>query len=183
MSGPAVLFSESEIAGRVCDLARAIAGLADPPEILSPVLAGAFVFAADLARALSREGLDLPVEFLWLRSYGDAREGGRMMVRAAPGEVVRGKSVLLIDGVLDHGATLIAARDLLIQAGASAVTTAVVVDKRRDGALLPGRPCLLHGRERVSSSATAWTMPDWRVACPISRQARIDQNCFSSRSI
>ena len=32
-----------------------------------PVLAGAFVFAADLLRALSSEGLSLETEFIWLR--------------------------------------------------------------------------------------------------------------------
>lgn len=129
-----VLYSETEIATRVCELARGIAGMAAPPEILVPVLTGAFVFAADLSRALWREGLDLPVEFLWLRRYGVHREGGEMKVLAGPGETVAGARVLLIDGVLDHGLTLVTARNLLMKAGAASVTTAVVLDKRRAGA-------------------------------------------------
>ena len=136
MSRPAVLFSEAEIETRVEALARAIATAPIRPDILVPVLVGAFVFAADLLRALSREGLDLPVEFLWLSSYGHARSGSQIIVRAGPSEAVRGKSVLLIDGVLDHGHTLAAACDLLLDAGAAAVTTAVVVDKRRPTAAL-----------------------------------------------
>lgn len=131
MSGPAVLFSEGEIQARVTAMAQALAAAPTRPEIMVPVLVGAFVFAADLSRALSRQGLDLPVEFLWLASYRDARVGGEVAVRAGAGELVCGKSVLLVDGVLDHGRTLMKARDLLIAAGATAITTAVVVDKRR----------------------------------------------------
>ena len=136
MSGSAVLYSEAEIRARVEAMAHAIAAAPRRPEILVPVLVGAFVFAADLSRALSREGLDLPVEFLWLASYRDGRAGGEVAVRAGAGEAVHGKSVLLVDGVLDRGRTLMTARDLLVQAGASTITTAVVVDKRHAAALL-----------------------------------------------
>lgn len=134
MSAPAILFSESEIETRVNEIARTIAAQTPRPEIMAPVLAGAFVFAADLLRALSKEGLDLPVEFLRLRSYGDAREGGDIAILAGPSEAVRGKHVLLADGVLDHGRTLAVARDLLLKAGAASVATAVVIDKRRETA-------------------------------------------------
>lgn len=136
MSGPEVLFSESEIEARVRGIARALAAQPERPQIVAPVLVGAFVFAADLGRALAREGLDLPVEFLWLRSYGAGRVGGEMSVLAGPGEEVRDRHVLLIDGVLDHGHTLVTARDLLTKAGARQVTTAVVVDKLRQTAPL-----------------------------------------------
>lgn len=115
-------------------MARAVASAPMPPDIVVPVLAGAFVFAADLVRALAREGLDVPVEFLWLRSYGTAREASEIAVLAGPDESVRGKNILLIDGVLDRGRTLAAARDLLAEAGANSVTIAVVVDKHRVGA-------------------------------------------------
>lgn len=134
MSGPELLFSEREIAARVAAMARTIASSRDRPEVLAPVLVGAFVFAADLARALAREGLDLPVEFLWLKSYGADRVAGEVVVLAGPGESVRGKHVLLIDGVLDNGSTLATARDLLMKAGARKVSTAVVVDKEREAA-------------------------------------------------
>jgi hypoxanthine phosphoribosyltransferase len=123
---PEILFSESEIAKRVASLAREIALL--KPEIVVPILSGAFVFAADLMRALAREGLSLPMEFLWLRSYR-AKSAGEMEVIAGPGEAARGKRVLLIDGVLDRGNTIVKARALLKDAGAASVITAVAVDK------------------------------------------------------
>ena len=136
-----ILFSESEIALRVAALAKEI--VRAKPDIAVAILAGAFVFAADLLRGLAREGLDIPIEFLTLRSYGDARIGGEISVRLGASENIVGKNVLLIDGVLDHGRTLVKARELL--QGARAIITAVAVDKIRDGALLKAdHACFTH---------------------------------------
>jgi hypoxanthine phosphoribosyltransferase len=99
------------------------------PEIAVPVLAGAFVFAADLLRALAKEGLDLPTEFVWLRSYGTNETPGDVMVLKGPGEIVRTRNVLLIDGVLESGATLARAKMLLEEAGAASVQSVVAVRK------------------------------------------------------
>jgi hypoxanthine phosphoribosyltransferase len=57
-------------------------------------------------------------------------------VLLAPGDSVAGRHVLLIDGVLDHGNTLQRAREIVLAAGARAVTTAVVVDKMRQTGLV-----------------------------------------------
>lgn len=134
---PEPLFTEAEIGVRVDALADAIASADDRPTLAAPILAGAFVFAADLLRALAKKGISLPVEFLWLRSYGDAREpADRVTVLVAPGAAVRGGHVLLIDGVLDHGRTLEQAMRLLREAGARRITTVVAVDKRRVEALM-----------------------------------------------
>lgn len=132
-----ILYSETEIQARVGALADTITAASDPPERAAPILAGAFVFAADLLRALARRGLPLPVEFLWLRSYADARESaGSVAVLASPGQGVRDRHVLLIDGVLDGGHTLQVARGLLAGAGARRITSVVVVDKRRKDAVM-----------------------------------------------
>ena len=136
MSTPDILFSEGEIAARIEAMAQTIASSPKPPQILVGILAGAFVFAADLARALAREGLPLSVEFLWLRSYGAVRTGGDVKVLVGPTDIVGGKHVLLADGVLDHGHTLVKARDLLLGHGARSVVTAVAVDKLRGDAFL-----------------------------------------------
>jgi hypoxanthine phosphoribosyltransferase len=131
------LFSEAEIRAGVATVAEQIVAMRDRPELALPILNGAYVFAADLLRALDIRGLSLPVEFLQLRSYGETRVAqGEARVLIGPGENVRGRHVLLLDGVLDRGRTLQAARGLAIAAGARAVTSAVAVDKRRDGAVL-----------------------------------------------
>ena len=130
---PEVLFSEEAIAARVDAMARDIAG--ERPEIAVTILIGGFVFAADLVRALARHGVHLEVEFLWLRSYGDARVGGAVSLLAGPSENVRGKRALLIDGVLDVGRTIVKAQQLLEAAGATAIMTAVAVDKGQADAI------------------------------------------------
>ena len=127
--GERTLFSEAKIGGAVTKLAKRIAAAPLKPEIAAPVLAGAFVFASDLMRALAREGLDLQTEFIWLRSYGQSEAPDDVMVLKAPSEIVRGRTVLLIDGVLDSGATLARAKELLLEEGASAVISAVAVSK------------------------------------------------------
>jgi hypoxanthine phosphoribosyltransferase len=131
-----ILFSADEIATRVGELAHDIAARPQRPDLLVGVLVGAFVFAADLARSLACEGLPLGIEFLWLRSYGHGRSGGEVRTLVAATRNVRDRHVLLVDGVLDQGTTLVKARALLNEAGAASIATAVAVDKRRANALL-----------------------------------------------
>ena len=123
------LYSQAEIARRVKAAAHTIAHAPLRPQIAVPVLTGAFVFAADLLRALAREGVDLETEFIWLRSYGRFERPGDIMVLKGPAETVRGKTVLLIDGVLESGGTLACAKQLLGKAGAAAVISVVAVKK------------------------------------------------------
>lgn len=131
-----ILYPEEMIRERVDAVARQIAAAPLKPDIALPILAGGFVFAADLLRALAREGLSLPTEFLWLRSYGAARTGGEVAVLVGPPEWLHGKTALLIDGVLDRGHTLAKARALLLERGAATVLTAVAVDKSQSGAAM-----------------------------------------------
>lgn len=129
------LFSEARIQSRLNKVARSIAASPLRPDVAVPVLAGAFVFAADLLRALARNGLDLETEFIWLRSYGRAEQPDDVMVLKGPTEIVRGRTVLLIDGVLDSGATLVRAKELLEEAGAASVVSVVAVAKSHPKAL------------------------------------------------
>ena len=163
------LFSVAAIRRRVTEAARSIARAPLKPEVAVPVLMGAFVFAADLLRALSREGLDLETEFIWLRSYGRGEEPGDVVVLKAPSEVVRGRTVLLIDGVLDSGGTLVRARELLDEAGASAVMSIVAVAKaypkplfHADRALFHAGPEFLFGYG-MDRAGTGRSYPDIRI--------------------
>ncbi len=132
---PTPLYSADDIAQKLAQLVEKLAALPQRPQVAAPVLVGAFVFAADLVRAMAREGVHLDTEMIWLRSYGNERTGSAMSVLAAPTEHVRGKHVLLIDGVLDKGHTMVRAGKLLREAGAQSVTTVVAVDKRNHDAV------------------------------------------------
>src|ERR1700749_1613916 len=132
---PVVLFSAEEIAPGVQDLAREIAAAPRKPDIAMPILVGGFVFAADLVRALAIEGVNLEVEMLWLRSYGDKRVAGAISMIAGPSEQITGRHVLVIDGVLDAGRTIAKAVSLIQAAGAASVQVAVMLDKQRRDAV------------------------------------------------
>ncbi|HEY5338146.1 MAG TPA: phosphoribosyltransferase family protein [Rhizomicrobium sp.] len=142
-----ILHSETDIQARVEVVARDIAQAPLKPDMAVAILSGAFVFAADLMRALAREGLSLPLEFLWLRSYADKREGGAIAVLVGPTEKIHGRTVLLIDGVLDGGHTIEKAHTLLREAEAAAIVTAVAVDKARAGAVAKADHALFRGTQ------------------------------------
>ena len=95
------------------------------------ILVGGFVFAADLVRALSNEGVHLEVEMLWLRSYGDKRVANAVSMIAGPSEQIAGRHVLVIDGVLDAGRTVKKAVSLIQAAGAASVRVVAMLDKQR----------------------------------------------------
>jgi hypoxanthine phosphoribosyltransferase len=124
------LYSEAQIAEQVRALARRIAA-SEPNRLLAiVVLKGAFVFAADLVRALAVEGVRLEIEFISLASYGSRLEtSGEVQVRRDIEVAVSGRDVLIIDDVLDSGLTLKFARDLMRSRGARRVSIAVMVDK------------------------------------------------------
>lgn len=145
MTAHKILHSEAEIRARVDAVARKIAKAPLKPDFAVAILAGAFVFAADLLRALAQVGLSLPIEFLWLRSYADKRTGGEISVLVGPTEMIHARTVLLIDGVLDGGHTLAKAKELLFNAEAAAVITVVAVDKLRDDAVLQADHALFAG--------------------------------------
>jgi len=128
---PEILFSSEEIAARVSELAREIAQAPQRPDIAMPILVGGFMFAADLVRALSREGVDLAVEMLWLRSYGDKRVASAISMIAGPSDQIAGRHVLVIDGVLDVGRTVKKAVSLIEAAGAASVRVVALLDKQR----------------------------------------------------
>ena len=128
---PATLFSAEQMDERVRAMAREIAGSKLVPDIAMPVLVGGFVFAADLIRALAWEGVQMDVEMIWLRSYGDKRVASAVSMVAGPSEQISGRHVLVIDGVLDAGRTVAKAVSLIQAAGAASVQVAVMLDKQR----------------------------------------------------
>lgn len=129
-AGIEMLFSRHRIAARVRRLARQIAADLPADFLMVVVLKGAFVFAADLARALHAEGARPRLGFLVLSSYGAGTRGaGRIHVLGEMLDDVAGRGVLVVDDILDTGLTLAHARDRLLAHGAAGVRTCVLVDK------------------------------------------------------
>lgn len=126
----AIRFSSAEIATRIEDLARDIRDAMPDDTLMVPVLTGSFVFAADLVRALARAGADWPLDFMTLSSYGaGTQSSGQIDIVRDLRESVAGRSVLVIDDILDTGRTLLFARDLLRNRGARDVRICALLDK------------------------------------------------------
>jgi len=99
------LLSAHDISGVVEDLAEKIReDYNGKVPVLIGLLKGAFVFMADLARALD---MDLDVEFIQPSSYSKGRSSAEEveLVHSLKGDV-KGRHVLMIDGIVDRGATL-----------------------------------------------------------------------------
>ncbi len=135
---PVVLLSEAEIAERVTVLADLLAIYLKPNCVGVCLLTGGIWFAADLTRALARIGHAIAFDALWLSSYADNREPGTMLIRAPLQRPVEGRQVLIIDDVLDTGASLKIAREIAKEAGAAEVLTCVFArkpDPLKEGAM------------------------------------------------
>ncbi|MCB2098208.1 MAG: hypoxanthine phosphoribosyltransferase [Parvularculaceae bacterium] len=124
------LYSEDDVRRRIDALAADIAAAMPQDFLMAPVLTGAFVFAADLLRALHRLGRDPHVDFVQLSSYGGARASSGVVTLlkdfSAP---LEGRSILLIDDVLDTGRSLHFAKNMVLDRGAAAAKIAVLVRK------------------------------------------------------
>ena len=105
VSAPEVLLGEQALAERVRELGAAIsADYRDVPLVVVVVLKGSFVFAADLVRAIDAP---LEVDFLGVRSYGDATEtSGIVQITSDLTRSIEGRDVLIVEDIVDTGLTL-----------------------------------------------------------------------------
>jgi hypoxanthine phosphoribosyltransferase len=125
-----ILHSESAIRARIDELAGEIAQHYREPFLMAPVLTGAFVFAADLLRALHRRGVDPIVDFVQLSSYGGARaSSGVVTLLKDFSTKLEGQKILLVDDVLDTGRSLHFAKNMVLDRGAADARICVLVRK------------------------------------------------------
>lgn len=110
-------------------LARDItARLTDRSPLVITVLNGGLVFAGQL---LPRLPFALDISYVHVRRYGRETRGGELVWIAGPQEPVSGRTVLLLDDILDEGETLLAIRSRLYELGATEVLLAAFAVKIR----------------------------------------------------
>ncbi|MDH4188821.1 MAG: hypoxanthine-guanine phosphoribosyltransferase [Betaproteobacteria bacterium] len=90
------------------------------------VMGGAVVFAGQL---LPRLRFPLDFDYIHASRYGTATQGGGIEWRVSPSDAVRGRTILVVDDILDGGETLSAVRQQLLARGANEVYNAVLVEK------------------------------------------------------
>ena len=102
------------------------AKLSDSLPVVMPVMGGAVVFTGQLLPLLL---FPLEFDYLHVTRYDGKTRGGQIQWKTKPHVDVRGRTVLVVDDILDEGNTLAAIRDHMLAEGAAAFHSAVFADK------------------------------------------------------
>lgn len=101
-----VVYSEEEVRERVVALGQAIdRDLAEDEDLLVVgLLKGSFIFMADLVRAIPRP---MKVDFIRVASYGSGTvSSGDVRLLYDPETSLEGRSVVIVEDIIDSGTTL-----------------------------------------------------------------------------
>ncbi len=121
------LYNEAEIEAAIGKVAEAINDcLAERNPVVFCVMNGGLIFAGKL---LPKLNFPLELSYLHATRYRSETTGGELFWKAKPEISFIDRDVLIIDDILDEGHTLGAIIDFCRHAGASAVHTAVLIDK------------------------------------------------------
>lgn len=122
------LFSAAQVDAAIAKVAGDVTqAMADSQPLVLCVMSGATVFAGKLLPLLR-----FPLEFDYLQAsrYQNSTSGGQEVVwKTLPGDNVRGRTVLLLDDILDEGHTLAAVSKKCLEAGAARILIAVLTEK------------------------------------------------------
>src|SRR5260221_12475990 len=122
-----LLCDEAAVRAAIARLAVEItASLKGRYPLVLAVMGGSFFFAGHLLHRLR-----FPLEFDYIHAwrYGNTTSGGEIVWKVEPRENVRGRSVLVLDDILDGGQTLAALCDRVNSLGAAASYSAVLSSK------------------------------------------------------
>ncbi|MFZ5756124.1 MAG: hypoxanthine-guanine phosphoribosyltransferase [Pseudomonadota bacterium] len=137
------VFAEADCLADEATVERAIARVAtditrdlgDKLPVLLCVVKGGIVFGGKLLTCLH---FPLDFDYVHATRYNNTTEGSGLTWKVPPSMPLAGRHVLVVDDILDVGATLDAIVAACRQQGAASVHTAVLVDKRHDRKARPG---------------------------------------------
>jgi hypoxanthine phosphoribosyltransferase len=141
-----LIASNGEIQMALDRLAREIrTELKDTFPLVLAVMGGGVVFTGQLLPLLN---FPLEFDYLHVTRYRGKTAGGEIEWKVLPGKSVVGRTVLVLDDILDEGETLAAIVDKLFDLGTGQVWTAVLTDKQ-------------HGRSKpISADFVGLPVPD-----------------------
>jgi hypoxanthine phosphoribosyltransferase len=125
-----IVYTQDEIQNRVSEMAQEIteAHGSDDKLLILGLLKGSFIFLADLVRRIQHP---LQVDFLVASSYGDAKESsGEVELLYDPGASLDGRSVILVEDIIDSGTTLNRLVPLLESRGPRSLEVCALLHKR-----------------------------------------------------
>ncbi|PSF05167.1 hypoxanthine-guanine phosphoribosyltransferase [Marinobacter fuscus] len=130
------LVTEEQVYSAIDTMARAITErLKNSNPLLFCVMNGGLIVTGQLLPKLK---FPVQAEYLHATRYRQETTGGILEWKLQPEAEMKGRTVLIIDDILDEGTTLCAIADYCRAHGASEVLTAVLVDKQHDRKAAPG---------------------------------------------
>ncbi|MEI7430153.1 MAG: hypoxanthine-guanine phosphoribosyltransferase [Betaproteobacteria bacterium] len=127
LSNAELIHSAETVATAVTRVAGEItAKLSETNPLLLCVMSGGVPFAGQLMTQLL---FPLEFDYMHVTRYGQETSGGALSWRSAPRTSVEGRTVLVLDDILDEGVTLAAIVERMMELGAKACYTAVATDK------------------------------------------------------
>src|ERR1700712_3264858 len=123
-----VLITQAEIEAKLAELAARIdADYADTRPLLVGVLKGAVMVMADLARAIS---IHIDMDWMAVSSYGaGTKSSGVVRILKDLDSDLTGRSVLIVEDIIDSGLTLSWLRENLLTRGAASVEICTLLRK------------------------------------------------------
>ncbi len=123
-----VLFSEEQISEITSRLAKQITvDYADKKLLMVGILKGSLVFMADLMRKVK---VNTKIDFMSVSSYGsDTRSSGEVRIIMDLKSPVEDYDLLLVEDILDSGATLSYLKNMLNQRNPKSIKIATLFDK------------------------------------------------------
>jgi hypoxanthine phosphoribosyltransferase len=128
MSSLKVLLSAAQIQGRVVELGAEIdRDYPQGPVYLVAILKGAFVFLADLARAVKTP---TRIEFVGISSYGRGKTtSGEVRLTKDLDATIEGFDVIVVEDIVDSGVTLNYLMKIFAQRKPKSLRIATLLDK------------------------------------------------------
>lgn len=125
-----ILFTRDAIERRVQEIAGQISGDYKGRElIVIGILKGAFIFMADLIRALS---IPCRVDFVRIASYGAGQESsGRTVMTKDIETSIKGRDILIVEDIIDTGVTLTYLVNWLKERNPQSLKVCAFLDKRK----------------------------------------------------
>ena len=125
---PAVLIDQEELAARIADLAREIRQDSPSGQLhFVCVLKGAFLFLADLIRAM--EG-HVTIDFMACSCYGaGTTSSGEVRLSKDLDSGLEGRDVIIVEDIVDTGLTLHYLQEILLARGPRSLRTACLLSK------------------------------------------------------
>ncbi len=127
-NSPEIIVTQTQVKKRIDELGEQISkDYKDCQLVLIAVLKGAFIFAADLARAIN---LNLEIDFIRVASYGDATTtSGTIRLTKAPEIDLKGKDIIIVEDIIDTGTTITWLEQYFAEQKASSLKICTLVDK------------------------------------------------------